>query len=37
VVPFGAVGGWGFRLLRPAIERVIDRGLATLKERVETT
>ena len=35
VVPFGALGGWAFRLLRTAIERVIDRGLATLKERVE--
>ena len=36
VVPFGALGGWGFRLLRPGLEHVIDRGLATLKERVDT-
>ena len=35
VVPFGALGSWGFRLLRPGLERVLDRGLATLKERVE--
>jgi Polyketide cyclase / dehydrase and lipid transport len=36
VVPFGVLGGWGFRVLRPGLERLIDGGLATLKERVET-
>jgi hypothetical protein len=35
VVPFGRVGAAGFRAARPAVERMIDRGLATLKERVE--
>ena len=36
VVPFGAVGAVAFRLLRPLLERVIDGGLATLKERVQS-
>jgi Polyketide cyclase / dehydrase and lipid transport len=35
VVPFGSVGAMGFRAARPVVERMIDRGLATLKERVE--
>ena len=35
LVPFGRVGALGFRAARPAVERLIDRGLATLKERVE--
>jgi len=35
VVPFGRVGALGFRAGRPLVERVIDQGLAVLKERVE--
>lgn len=36
VVPLGAVGAWGFRVVRPVVERLIDQGLATLRERVES-
>ena len=36
VVPWGAVGALGFRVVRPLVERQIDRGLAVLKQRVET-
>ncbi len=35
VVPFGRVGALGWRLARPVVERLIDRGLRTLRDRVE--
>ena len=35
VVPLGRVGALGFRLARPVVERLIDGGLATMKQRVE--
>lgn len=35
VVPFGQVGALGWRLARPVVERLIDRGLRTLRDRVE--
>lgn len=37
VVPFGRVGALAWRLGRPLMERLLDRGLATLRHRVETT
>jgi carbon monoxide dehydrogenase subunit G len=35
VVPLGAVGAAGWRLVRPAVERLIDRGLASMRDLVE--
>ena len=35
VVPLGALGAVGWRLVRPLVERLIDRGLASLRQRVE--
>jgi hypothetical protein len=35
VVPFGRVGALGWRLVRPVVERFIDHGLRTLRDRVE--
>ncbi len=35
VVPLGRVGAAAWWLLRPFVERVVDRGLATMRRRVE--
>jgi hypothetical protein len=35
VLPLGAVGALGFRAVRPLVERLIDRGLRTMRDRVE--
>jgi len=35
VVPGGRLGGWAWRFVRPLIESVVTRGLATLKLHVE--
>lgn len=35
VVPGGRLGALGFRAVRPVVERLVDQGLARLKERVE--
>jgi hypothetical protein len=35
VLPFGRAGALGWRLARPVIERVLDRALETMRERVE--
>lgn len=35
VVPLGRFGAIGWRLVRPVLERVIDRGLGTLRRTVE--
>jgi carbon monoxide dehydrogenase subunit G len=35
VVPLGAVGALGWRLVRPLVERLIDRGLARMRSLVE--
>ena len=35
VVPFGSLGAVGWRLVRPLVERVIDGGLRTMRDRVE--
>ena len=35
VVPLGSVGAAGWRVVRPAVERLIDRGLATMRGLVE--
>ncbi len=35
VLPLGRVGGWGWLLVRPVVERLIDRGLSGLRDRVE--
>lgn len=35
VVPFGRLGALGWRLARPVVERLIDRGLRTLRTRIE--
>ena len=35
VVPGGRAGALGWRAARPVVERLIDQGLARLKERVE--
>ncbi len=33
-LPFGVVGALGWRLVRPVVERVIDRGLRTMADLV---
>lgn len=35
VLPFGRVGALGWRLVRPLVERLIDRGLRTMRDQVE--
>lgn len=35
VVPGGRVGALGWKVARPVVERLIDQGLAVLKERLE--
>lgn len=35
VVPGGALGALGWRAVRPVLERVIDRGLRVMRDRVE--
>lgn len=35
VVPFGRLGAFGWRIARPVVERLIDRGLRTMRTRVE--
>ncbi len=35
VVPLGAAGAAGWRALRPLVERLIDRGLASMRDLVE--
>ena len=35
VVPLGPVGAAGWRLVRPAVERLVDRGLASMRDLVE--
>lgn len=35
VVPLGPVGAAGWRALRPLVERLIDRGLASMRDLVE--
>ncbi|HYO38486.1 MAG TPA: SRPBCC family protein [Nocardioidaceae bacterium] len=35
VLPLGRLGAAGWRLARPVVERVIDRGLRTMRDRVE--
>jgi hypothetical protein len=35
VLPLGALGAAGWRLVRPVVERVIDRGLRTMRDQVE--
>ena len=35
VVPLGRVGGLGWMVARPIVERLIDRGLRTLRTQVE--
>lgn len=37
VVPLGRLGALGWRLGRPLLERLLDRGLATMKDRLETS
>jgi hypothetical protein len=37
VLPLGPLGAAGWRLVRPAAERVIDRALRTLRDQVEKT
>jgi carbon monoxide dehydrogenase subunit G len=36
VVPGGALGALGWRLVRPLVARVIDRGLRTMRDRVQS-
>ncbi len=36
VVPFGTVGAAGWRAVRPAVERLIDRGLASMRDLVQS-
>ncbi|CAN5602101.1 SRPBCC family protein [soil metagenome] len=36
VIPFGSVGAAGWRVVRPVVERLIDRGLASMRDLVET-
>lgn len=35
VVPFGRLGALGWRVARPVVERLIDRGLRALRTQVE--
>jgi carbon monoxide dehydrogenase subunit G len=35
VVPLGSVGAAAWRAVRPAVERLIDRGLASMRDLVE--
>ncbi|MGZ5416618.1 MAG: SRPBCC family protein [Nocardioides sp.] len=35
VVPLGRVGALGWRVARPVVERLIDRGLRTMRTQVE--
>jgi len=35
VVPGGPLGALGWRAVRPLVERVVDRGLRTMRDRVE--
>ena len=35
VIPFGVVGAAGFRVVRPVVEWLLDKGLATLRGQVE--
>jgi hypothetical protein len=35
VVPFGPVGALGWRLARPVVERLIDKGLRTMRAQLE--
>ena len=35
VVPFGALGALGWRVVRPLVERVIDHALRTMRDNVE--
>jgi hypothetical protein len=35
VVPLGRIGALGWRVARPVVERLIDRGLRTLRDKVE--
>ena len=35
VLPLGVLGAFGWRAVRPVAERVIDRALATMRDRVE--
>jgi hypothetical protein len=34
-VPLGAVGAAGWRVTRPAVERILDRGLDRMRQLVE--
>ena len=36
VLPFGRLGGLGWRAARPVVERLIDQGLDTMRERLES-
>jgi carbon monoxide dehydrogenase subunit G len=35
VVPFGRLGALGWRLVRPVVERLIDRGLRAMRTQLE--
>lgn len=35
VIPFGALGAAGFRVVRPVVEWLLDKGLGTLRGQVE--
>jgi hypothetical protein len=35
VVPLGRIGALGWRVARPVVERLIDRGLRTMRDKVE--
>jgi carbon monoxide dehydrogenase subunit G len=35
VLPFGRLGAVGWRVARPVVERLIDRGLRAMRDRVE--
>jgi carbon monoxide dehydrogenase subunit G len=35
VLPFGRLGALGWRIARPVVERLIDRGLRAMRDRVE--
>ncbi len=36
VVPLGTLGAAGWRAVRPAVERLIDRGLASMRDLVQS-
>ncbi len=36
VLPLGRAGALGWRLVRPVVERLVDQGLHTMRDRVES-